>query len=119
MGRLAFWKEGDTDGDEGVVVGGDEAIEHGTAEALDSRGGACEPGFGDADDSTVATLGWNWWRKCEGTERREERGGGTCAVRGTNDAIESGKGGDIGSKSRVDSAGFRIIDTWFMRESAV
>jgi len=27
MGGLTFWKEGDTDGDEGVVVGGDEAVE--------------------------------------------------------------------------------------------
>ena len=43
MGRLAFRKEGDADGDECVVVGGDEAVEEGSAEALNGGGGACEP----------------------------------------------------------------------------
>ena len=40
MGRLAFWKEGDTDGDEFVIVGGDKAIDKGMAEALDGGGRA-------------------------------------------------------------------------------
>lgn len=71
MGGLAFWKEGDTDGDEGVIVGGYEAVEEGTAEALDSGGGACEPGFRDAENFAVAALGWKWGRKCEGIERWE------------------------------------------------
>lgn len=43
MGRLPFWKEGNTDGDEFVVVGGYEAVEEGSAEALNSGGRACEP----------------------------------------------------------------------------
>ena len=62
VGRLAFWKERDTNGDEGVVVGGDEAVEERTAEALDSRSGACEPGFGYAEDLAMAALGWRWWK---------------------------------------------------------
>ena len=72
MSRLSFWKEGNTDGDEGVVVGRDEAVEEGTAEALDRRGRAGEPGFGDTEDFAIAALGWKWWRKCEGNKRREE-----------------------------------------------
>ncbi len=72
MRGLAFWKEGDTDGDEGVVVSGDEAVEEGTAEALDSGGGACEPGFGDAQNFAIAALSWKWWRNCGGIERWEE-----------------------------------------------
>ena len=72
VGTLAFWKKWDTDGDEGVVVGGDEAVEEGTAEALDSRGGACEPGFGDAEDLAITALNYERWRKFEGTERRKK-----------------------------------------------
>lgn len=43
VGGLPFWKEGNTDGDECVVVGGHEAVEEGSAEALNSGGRACEP----------------------------------------------------------------------------
>ena len=57
MGRLAFWEEGDTDGDDCIVVGGDKAIEQGTAKALDNGSGTCEPGFGNAENSSFATLG--------------------------------------------------------------
>ena len=35
MGRLAFWKEGDTDRDGFVILGGDKTIDMGMAEALD------------------------------------------------------------------------------------
>ena len=72
MGGLAFWKEGNADGDKGVVVGGDQAVEEGTAEALDSGGGACKPGFGDAENFAIATLGWKRWWKGKGIERWEE-----------------------------------------------
>jgi len=37
---LAFGKEGDRDGDEGVAVFGDEAVDHVAAEGLDCRRGA-------------------------------------------------------------------------------
>ena len=58
MGRLTFWKKWDTDGDEGIIVCGDEAVKERTAEALNGRSGACEPGFGDAEDSTFAAVVW-------------------------------------------------------------
>lgn len=72
MGGLPFWEEGDADGDEGVVVGGDEAVEEGAAEALNGGGGACEPGLRDSEDFAIAALGWKWWEGYEGGERREE-----------------------------------------------
>lgn len=58
MGRLAFLEERDTDGNEGVVVVGDEAVEEGATEALDSRRGPCKPGFGDAEDFIISVLLW-------------------------------------------------------------
>ena len=66
MGRLPLWKEGDIDGDVCVVVGGDEAVEEGTAEALNSGSGACEPGLGIPEDFAIAALGWKGWKGCEG-----------------------------------------------------
>ena len=54
MSRLAFRQEGNTDRDDGVAVGGDETVQEGMAETLDSGGGTCEPGFGDANDFAAA-----------------------------------------------------------------
>ena len=72
MRRLALRKKGYTDGNKSVVVGRDEAVKERTAEALNSGGGACEPGFRDAEDLAIAALSWKLWRKGEGMERWEK-----------------------------------------------
>lgn len=56
MGKLAFWEERDTDGDKRVAVGRGEAVDEGTAESLNSRGGACEPEFGNAENFAIAAV---------------------------------------------------------------
>ena len=58
MSRLTFCKEWYTNGDDGIVVSRDEAVKEGTAEARNHRGGAREPGFGDAEDFNIAARGW-------------------------------------------------------------
>ena len=87
MGGLAFRKKWNADGDEGVVVAGNEAVEEGTAEALDSRGRAFKPKIRDTEDSAITAPSRIWWRKCKGKKRGEKRRCGTCGVRGTNDAV--------------------------------
>lgn len=71
VGRLAFWEEGDADGDEFVVVREDEAVEEGATVALNSGGGACEPRTGDSEDFNISAFDWERWNGCEGAERRE------------------------------------------------
>lgn len=71
MGALAFGEERDRNGDESVAVRGDEAVEKGTTEALNGGSGAGEPGFGDAEDFTIAAFGWRRWRERKGLKKRE------------------------------------------------
>lgn len=63
-------KEGDIDGDVCVAVGGDEVVEEGTAEALNSGSGACEPGLGIPEDFAIAA-----WVGKGGRDARGYRGG--------------------------------------------
>ena len=58
--------------DDSVIVFRGEAVEEGTAEALDGRGGACKPVFRDTEDFAIAALGWRWCREWERMERWEE-----------------------------------------------
>ena len=71
MGALTFGEERYFNGDEGIVVGGDKAVEKGTTEALNGGSGAGEPGFGDAEDSAIAAFGRRWWRKRKGVKERK------------------------------------------------
>lgn len=72
MSGLTFGEEGDTDGDNFVMVGIYKAIKEGATEALDGRCGPGKPYFGDAKNLAIAALGWRWWREREGRKGQEE-----------------------------------------------
>ena len=72
MCRLAFRKEWNADGDEGVVVAGNQTVEEGTAEALDSRGRAFGPEIRNSEDSAITAPNRIRWRKCDGRKWGEE-----------------------------------------------